>query len=55
MVDFALNGQANFQSALTKALDLKTRVKVALAVSQVNECDCCLAAHTYRSARPYGR
>jgi uncharacterized peroxidase-related enzyme len=44
-----LNGQANFQSAMTKALDLKTRVKIALAVSQVNQCDYCLAAHTYHA------
>jgi uncharacterized peroxidase-related enzyme len=44
-----LNAQQNFQGALAKALDLKTRVKIALAVSQVNDCAYCLAAHSYHA------
>ena len=44
-----LNAQQDLQSALAKALDLKTRVKIALAVSQVNDCAYCLAAHSYHA------
>jgi uncharacterized peroxidase-related enzyme len=33
--------------ALGKALDVKTRERIALAVAQVNGCDYCLSAHTY--------
>jgi uncharacterized peroxidase-related enzyme len=44
-----LNGQQSLQGALAKALDLKTRVKIALAVSQVNDCRYCLAAHSYHA------
>jgi uncharacterized peroxidase-related enzyme len=44
-----LNAQQNLQHALAKALDLKTRVKIALAVSQVNDCTYCLAAHSYHA------
>ena len=30
-----------------KALDVKTRERIALTVAQVNGCDYCLSAHTY--------
>jgi uncharacterized peroxidase-related enzyme len=43
----ALQGFAANNGALTKALDLKTRERIALAVAQVNGCDYCLSAHTY--------
>lgn len=43
----ALQGYLGFSGALTKALDLKTRERIALAVAQVNGCDYCLSAHTY--------
>jgi uncharacterized peroxidase-related enzyme len=38
---FGLNG------ALAKALDLKTRERIAIAVAQSNKCDYCLSAHSY--------
>jgi uncharacterized peroxidase-related enzyme len=44
-----LNAQHTFQGSLAKTLDLKTRVKIALAVSQVNDCAYCLAAHSYHA------
>lgn len=44
-----LAAQGAFQNALAKALDMKTRTRIALAVSQVNDCDYCLAAHTYHA------
>ncbi|MFT4068145.1 carboxymuconolactone decarboxylase family protein [Paraburkholderia sp.] len=43
----ALNGWAALQGALQKTLDAKLRDAIALAVSQVNECQYCLSAHTY--------
>jgi uncharacterized peroxidase-related enzyme len=43
----ALSGFSNFQAALSKTLDAKTRERIALAVAQVNGCDYCLSAHTY--------
>ena len=43
----ALQGYAANNSALTKALDVKTRERIALAVAQVNGCDYCLSAHNY--------
>ncbi|KXU93966.1 alkylhydroperoxidase [Caballeronia megalochromosomata] len=48
---FALNGWAGLQASLAKTLDLKTRDGIALAVSQVNECQYCLSAHTYVATR----
>jgi uncharacterized peroxidase-related enzyme len=35
------------EAALSKALDLKTRTRIAIATAQVNGCDYCLCAHTY--------
>jgi uncharacterized peroxidase-related enzyme len=43
----ALQGFAANNGALAKALDVKTRERIALAVAQVNACDYCLSAHTY--------
>ena len=43
----ALQGYAGLSNALTKALDVRTRERIAIAVAQVNGCDYCLSAHTY--------
>jgi uncharacterized peroxidase-related enzyme len=43
----ALQGFVALNGALSKALDVKTRERIALAVAQVNGCDYCLSAHTY--------
>ncbi len=43
----ALTAMTALSGALTKALDVKTRERIALAVAQVNGCDYCLSAHTY--------
>jgi uncharacterized peroxidase-related enzyme len=43
----ALTGYMGLSGALKKALDVKTRERIALAVAQVNGCDYCLSAHTY--------
>lgn len=43
----ALEGFASNNGALAKALDVKTRERIALAVAQINGCDYCLSAHTY--------
>lgn len=42
-----LTAYSNFQGALSRSLDVKTRERIALAVAQVNGCDYCLSAHTY--------
>jgi uncharacterized peroxidase-related enzyme len=38
------------QTSLSRVLDAKTRHTIALAVSQANGCDYCLAVHTYVSS-----
>ncbi|MEV1200512.1 carboxymuconolactone decarboxylase family protein [Microbispora rosea] len=38
------------QGTLSRVLDAKTRHTIALAVSQANGCDYCLAVHTYVSS-----
>lgn len=43
----ALGGLLGLNGALGKALDAKTRERIALAVAQSNGCDYCLSAHTY--------
>lgn len=44
----ALEGYLALNGALGKgALDLATRERIALATAQFNDCDYCLAAHTY--------
>jgi uncharacterized peroxidase-related enzyme len=42
-----LAGWLGLQSNLAKTLDVKTRDAIALAVSDANGCDYCLAAHAY--------
>ncbi len=46
----ALEGYLGLNTALSKALDAKTRERIALAVAQVNGCDYCLSAHSYLGA-----
>jgi len=43
----ALQGFLGLSGSLAKALDVKTRERIALAVAQINGCDYCLSAHTY--------
>ena len=43
----ALQAFLGFNGALSKALDVKTRERIALAVAQINGCDYCLSAHSY--------
>jgi uncharacterized peroxidase-related enzyme len=43
----AFNAWATLRSSLNKALDLRTREAIALAVSQVNGCDYCLGVHSF--------
>lgn len=43
----ALRGFLGLSGALAKALDVKTRERIAIAVAQVNGCDYCLSAHAY--------
>lgn len=45
----ALSGWASLMGSLSKTLDVKTRDGIALAVSEADGCDYCLAAHTYIS------
>ncbi len=42
-----LQGFTANNGALSKALDVKTRERIALAVAQANGCEYCLSAHTY--------
>lgn len=43
----ALGAHGALSQALGKALDVKTRERIALAVAAVNGCEYCDAAHTY--------
>jgi uncharacterized peroxidase-related enzyme len=43
----ALGGLLGLNGALSRALDARTRERIALAVAQVNGCDYCLSAHSY--------
>src|SRR6201999_3313397 len=43
----ALAGWAGLMGSLSKTLDVKTRDGIALAVSEADGCDYCLAAHSY--------
>ena len=43
----ALQGFLGLSGALGKALDVRMRERIAIAVAQVNGCDYCLSAHTY--------
>jgi uncharacterized peroxidase-related enzyme len=46
----ALAGWAGLMGALSKTLEVKTRDGIALAVSEVDGCNYCLAAHSYISS-----
>jgi uncharacterized peroxidase-related enzyme len=43
----ALAGWAGLMSSLSKTLNVKTRDGIAMAVSEVDGCNYCLAAHSY--------
>jgi uncharacterized peroxidase-related enzyme len=43
----AFNAWATLRGSLSKALDLRTRESISLAVSEVNGCNYCLAVHTF--------
>jgi uncharacterized peroxidase-related enzyme len=43
----ALEGLLGLSGALSRALDVKTRERIAIAVANANGCDYCLSAHTY--------
>jgi uncharacterized peroxidase-related enzyme len=43
----ALSGWATLMGSLAKTLDVKTRDGMALAVSEADGCDYCLAAHSF--------
>ena len=43
----ALAGLTSLSGAHAKALDVKTRARLAIATAQVNGCDYCMSAHTY--------
>jgi uncharacterized peroxidase-related enzyme len=43
----AFNAWADLRGSLSKALDLKTRESISLAVSEVNGCNYCLAVHSF--------
>ena len=48
----ALRGYLDFRGALQQGvLDLKMRERVALLVAQLNDCDYCVAAHTFRGGK----
>ena len=42
-----LSGWATLMGSLAKTLDVKTRDGIALAVSEADGCDYCLAAHSF--------
>lgn len=43
----ALAALTGLNAALSKALDVKTRERIALATAEVNGCDYCLSAHAW--------
>lgn len=43
----AFNAWAGLLGALSKALDVKTRDSIGLAISEVNGCDYCLTVHSF--------
>lgn len=47
----AFNAWATLRSAMGKALDLKTRDSIGLAVSEVNGCNYCLGVHSFAAER----
>lgn len=48
----ALQGYLDFRGALQQGvLDIKMRERVALLTAQLNDCDYCVAAHTFRGGK----
>jgi uncharacterized peroxidase-related enzyme len=47
----AFNAWATLFSSLSKALDVKTRDSIGLAVSEVNGCNYCLTVHSFTAER----
>lgn len=47
----ALTGMTALTGALSRALDVKTRERIAIATAQVNGCQYCLTAHSYLGAK----
>jgi uncharacterized peroxidase-related enzyme len=47
----AFNAWATLRTSLSKALDLRTRESISLAVSEVNACNYCLGVHTFGAGR----
>src|SRR3954468_13647200 len=47
----AFNAWATLLGSLSKALDVKTRDSIGLAVSEVNGCNYCLAVHSFTAER----
>ena len=43
----AFNAWATLRASLSKALDVRTRDSISLAVSEVNGCDYCLGVHSF--------
>ena len=43
----ALEGMLGLSGPLSRALDVRTRERIAIAVAETNGCDYCLSAHTY--------
>jgi uncharacterized peroxidase-related enzyme len=43
----SFNGFIGLQKSLSKTLDPKLRARISLAVSEVNQCQYCLTAHSY--------
>ena len=43
----ALTGLTGLNAALSKALDVKTRERIAIATAEVNGCDYCISAHAW--------
>ena len=42
-----LTGMTSLSGALSRALDVKTRARIAIATAQVNGCDYCLSVRAY--------
>src|SRR3954452_18764204 len=47
----AFNAWATLLGSLSKALDVKTRDSIGLAVSEVNGCNYCLTVHSFTAER----
>lgn len=47
MSSHSLIGLTDLQAALSRTLDARTRERIALAVSEANDCGYCVSAHSY--------